>query len=285
MIDYSRTVLLALKAAIKAKDEILKVYENTVDVEIKNDGTPITIADKNSNNAIVSILEESSIPIISEESRLLEYDDRKDAEFLWLIDPLDGTKEFIKKNGEFTINIGFVRNTEPEIGITAVPVTGAIYIGWVGQGAYKVIIDNDFEKHLANDDIDNILKNSTKLSVAKETSHIDIAVSRSHPGDITGKVLDLLSKEGVTASIIKMGSALKFGLIAEGSANVYVRGSYSYEWDTASGHALVNAAGGKVLSVVDGKPVKYNKPQLKNQGFVAVASDKILKLISGKLTF
>ncbi len=284
MTDYSKIVLLALKAALKAKSEILEVYDNRIDVEIKDDGTPLTLADKNSNNAIVKLLNQSNIPVLSEESSLLPYSRRKDAEYLWLVDPLDGTKEFIKKNGEFTINIGLIHNSEPVIGVTAVPVSNIIYLGWKGEGAFKIKIKNDFENNLANNDIKSILKNSVKLSVNNKIDKIVLAASRSHPDEIAGRLIQLLSKEGITASFLKRGSALKFGLIADGTANIYIRGSYSYEWDTASGHALVNAAGGEVISVGDGKPLKYNKPQLKNKAFIAIASEELMEIISDKLT-
>ncbi len=282
MTNYPSLVMLALKAALKAKDEILTVYDQKFDFEVKNDGTPITIADKNSNNAITSILNRTNILVISEETQSMAYYKRKNHEFLWLVDPLDGTKEFIKKNGEFTVNIGLIQNSVPVIGVTAVPVREIIYLGWLSKGAFKITICKNFKRHLKNNNIENILKHSDKLTSDNIFSRVNLAVSRSHPDDRTASIIQSLANENIPVKIIKKGSALKFCLLAEGSANIYMRGNYSYEWDTASGHALVNAAGGKVLSVIDGKPLKYNKPQLKNREFIAVASDKLLDIIKWK---
>ncbi len=282
MTNYSSMVLLALKAALNASDEILSVYDRQFDYETKDDGTPLTAADKNSNVAITSVLKRSNIDVISEETRSPAYDKRKKSEYLWLVDPLDGTKEFIKKNGEFTVNIGLIQNSQPIIGVTAAPVLGLIYLGWKGIGAFKIKICKESQKYIFDNDIDNILQFSVKVSANDVCDRVDMAVSRSHKDNITGSIIEKLSKEDIPVKIIKIGSALKFCMIAEGSVNIYIRGSGSYEWDTASGHALVNAAGGKIFSLTDGKPLIYNKPQLHNKGFVAVASGKLWKLVKRK---
>ncbi len=285
MEDYNKLLILALKAVLNARHEILSVYNDHIDVETKDDGSPITMADKASDKIITSTLSESEIPVISEESNLLQYDKRKDSKFLWIVDPLDGTKEFIKRNGEFTINIALVNRSEPVFGITAVPVQDTVYLGCIKRGAYKIAINNDLKIDPESSNFQSILNHSEQLFTDNTNNLLTIATSRSYKNVFTEKLFSLLTGEDIPVKIIRRGSALKFGLIAEGTANIYIRGGHSYEWDTASGHALVAAAGGEVLSLTDGQPLKYNKPDLKNPGFIAISSLKLWERIRKKITF
>ncbi|GEM_PF-4113990 len=204
---------------------------------------------------------------------------------MWSVGPLDGTKEFIKQNGEFTVNIALIHNSKPVIGITVVPVIDVIYLGWVGIGAYKIKIQNGLENSIKHNDLENILTHSDKLSPAKINNSVTIVISRSPPDGLTNKLVQLLSEEGIVANIINRGSALKFGLVAAGTADIYARSNNSYEWDTASGDALINAAGGRIVSVLDGKSLEYNKQHLKNSGFITISSEYLWKRIRSKFSF
>ncbi len=282
---YPDLILKALKIACDASKEIMLVYDEEFDVVSKKDGSPLTIADTKSHNIISKTLSETNIPVISEESKLLDYDIRKDSELLWLVDPLDGTKEFVKRNGEFTVNISLIKNKVPVIGIISVPVQRKIYFGWVGKGAYEIDITDEFYDSLKIMDFEGIKKRYFKQLNSPDSlknNEISLVVSRSHFDDNTNKLVELLEKENYQVRVLKIGSALKFGIMAEGSANIYLRSTYSYEWDIAAGDAIINAIGGKLLSLSSGQPLMYNKPDLKNPGFIATTSDSLLKIVREK---
>lgn len=247
---------LLKKISIEAGNEILKIYNDETlskEVEQKSDNSPLTLADKASNKVIVKKLKENfpDIPILSEEEKHVVYEERKLWGKFWLVDPLDGTKEFIKRNGEFTVNIALIDNGFPVFGIIYAPVTETLYIGDVlNSKAYKIISGG----------------NEIPLAVNnKQTKRIAVG-SRSHS---SVEEVDLLDKHDVVETI-SVGSSLKFCMVAEGKADIYYRHGPTMEWDTGAGQAIVEASGGKVDNSITGKRFSYNKENLLNGSFIVI---------------
>ena len=235
----------------RAGEAILGVYDTDFDVEHKDDESPLTKADLASHRTIVNGLKTltPAIPIISEESGLPAFEQRSQWKTYWLIDPLDGTKEFVNRNGEFTVNIALIDNTRPVLGVVYVPVTGMTYVGCHGHGAERRDRDGQAET----------------ISVADTCgSTIRVVGSRSHRGDSLNAFLDDIGRFELHA----VGSSLKFCFVAEGSADVYPRLGPTSEWDTAAAQAVVEQAGGAVVKL-DGTPLSYNtKDDILNPYFV-----------------
>lgn len=254
----------AINASIQAGLEICKIYNsNDFDITIKSDNSPLTKADKASNEVIIKVLSNFNIPIISEENKLLEYNQRKNWDKLWLVDPLDGTKEFIKKNGEFTVNIAYIENNSPVFGTIYVPAKKTLYFGDIKNGAYKV---ENVTTPYSNFDQ---LKASAKLLPENKTSDtFRIVASKSHFNEDTKKFIDELEKKHEKIELVNAGSSLKLCLVAEGSADIYPRYAPTMEWDIAAGHAIALASGAKVVKATDNTDVVYNKKNLLNPYFV-----------------
>jgi len=239
--------------AIKAGDAIMVVYNSDdFNVELKNDDSPLTRADIAANEVIVAALTKLTpdIPILSEESAKAPYETRKEWTKFWLVDPLDGTKEFIKRNGEFTVNIALIEDGKPILGVVYAPVLKHTYSGAEGLGAFKHEEDNQAKEIKVADHRNQKLK---------------VVASRSHAGPDLQAFLDNLGDYDV----ISMGSSLKLCLVAEGKAHLYPRLGPTMEWDTAAAHAVVNAAGGQVTNL-DKEPLQYNKANLLNSYFMVV---------------
>ena len=237
-----------------AGDRILAVYETDFEVNTKADKTPVTEADLLAHNAIVSALQRITpdIPVLSEESSKIAFEERRRWESYWLVDPLDGTKEFINRNGDFTVNIALIQRGEPIIGVVYMPVGGLSYYGSVGVGAYRREA-NGAERPI-------------HVRVNAEDP-VRVVASRSHRGELLDGYLAKLGAH----KIVSRGSSLKFCLVAEGAADVYPRLGPTCEWDTGAGHAVLLAAGGHVVDL-DGKPLRYNgKESLLNPHFIAYA--------------
>ena len=248
----------------EAGKAILEVYNSDFDYELKEDLSPLTKADTLSHNIICERLEvlTPDIPILSEENSNIPFDVRTLWKQYWLVDPLDGTKEFIKKNGEFTVNIALIENNTPIFGIIHVPVTNETYWGSSTKGSFYIKGNNQ----------------ETKLCVEKKIgSQVRIVASRSHPS----KMLDTLLEEIGEYKIITKGSSLKFCLIAKGEADIYPRFGPTSEWDIAAGHAIVKFAGGSLLTI-DRKPMQYNLIENNLNPYFVVASreDLVLNAIS-----
>lgn len=254
----------AIKASIEAGAEIMKIYANDIDVEFKPDNSPLTTADKNANNIINALLKRTEIPIISEENKQTEYRIRSQWDTCWIVDPLDGTKEFIKRNGEFTVNIALIKNNRPVLGVIYVPVSKTLYYANVTNNkANKIILkEHEFSKE--------VLENSKdEIAPLKETpDQIKVVGSRSHKSLATKEFIDKLQLEGKQVELVSIGSSLKFCLVAEGKAAIYPRFAPTMEWDTAAGHAICNAVGLKVLQVNNSKELQYNKENLLNPYFI-----------------
>lgn len=254
--------LLAAEASIKAGAAILNIYHNEeTQVEIKGDDSPLTQADTASHKAIMAYLDKTDIPVLSEEGKHAAYESRKDWELLWVVDPLDGTKEFIKRNGEFTVNIALVQHQKPILGVIYVPVTGELYLGVKEYGALKLEVAAD-----ANFSAD-LLKDATALPVKMDRPFTAVG-SRSHMNEETESFLSQYKEKHGTVEIMSKGSSLKMCMVAEGLADVYPRFAPTMEWDTAAGQAIVEAAG--FVMVVKGteEPLKYNKEDLLNPHFI-----------------
>lgn len=252
-IDIEKIIQIAKEAG----EEILKIYAEDFEVFDKADDSPLTQADKNANAVIIKALEEhySEIPIISEENKEIQYQDRKDWDLFWLVDPLDGTKEFIKKNGEFTVNIALVQKGVPIAGVVYVPVVGETYFAQQGKGAFK--------RDAAGAD--------TKLDNSKDYKTLDkvtVIASRSHLSDEVVAFVDALKAEGKEVEFLSAGSSLKFCLVAEGKADVYPRLAPTMEWDTGAAHAVVIESGKQVLNYETRMPLEYNKENLLNPWFI-----------------
>ena len=255
----------AIAAAIKAGKEILKIYndpDSDFSVERKADNSPLTIADKTSHTIILNSLKETGIPILSEEDNTIPYTIRKDWKKFWLIDPLDGTKEFIKKNDEFTVNIALIENNRPVLGVIYVPVTATLYAGTEENGAWKM------EKASEVETFEIIKESGVKLPHSNNKAPYKVVGSRSHMSEETETYIKKLQTEHPEIEIVSKGSSLKICMVAEGSANEYPRFGPTMEWDTAAGHAIANAAGKKLWHTDFSKELEYNKENLLNPYFI-----------------
>ncbi|RDK87319.1 3'(2'),5'-bisphosphate nucleotidase [Marinirhabdus gelatinilytica] len=259
--EVKELLITAIKAAILAGKEIMEVYATDFNVEQKGDDSPLTLADKNANEVINSFLLKTNIPIISEENRQTDYQIRKNWEQCWIVDPLDGTKEFIKRNGEFTVNIALVKNGIPLLGIIYVPVSKELYFtNSVGTKSFKYVVDDTLEHYRY------ILDNAEEIHpTTSKQPPIKVVGSRSHLNEDTKNFIASLTEE---TEIVSKGSSLKFCLVAEGKAHVYPRFAPTMEWDTAAGHAICKAVGVDVVKTKTGKPLKYNKEDLLNPYFL-----------------
>tara|TARA_B100000780_G_scaffold259327_1_gene210283 strand:+ start:1616 stop:2380 length:765 start_codon:yes stop_codon:yes gene_type:complete len=247
-LDYLLKV--AKKAAVKAGEKILQIYAGDFSVSYKEDKSPLTIADQQANKIIEDYLSKTSIPILSEEGQLTDYKDRKNWELLWIVDPLDGTKEFVKRNGEFTVNIALVKNGKPILGVIYVPVKGWLYYG-SPIGSFREI---GGKKEL--------------LPLVNKATIFKVVGSRSHQSQETKEYFDEIKKQKKKIEIISMGSSLKICLVAEGSADVYPRFAPTMEWDTAAGHAIAKYAGKKLIDLQTKQEMVYNRPSLTNNWFI-----------------
>jgi 3'(2'), 5'-bisphosphate nucleotidase len=256
---------IAIKAAIEAGKEILKIYNTNFSVEVKDDASPLTLADKNANDVIISYLEKTNFPIISEENKQIEFSERKNWTTCWIVDPLDGTKEFVKRNGEFTVNIALVEKGKPVLGVIYVPVTKELYYTTEGLSkAFKMTISED-------ESFNFISKNSKVLQPSSYLEPIKIVGSRSHLNDATKEYISEIEKCN-KVEIVSKGSSLKFCLLAEGNAHVYPRFAPTMEWDTAAGQAICEAVGVSVIDQNTQQPLRYNKENLLNPHFLVKVS-------------
>lgn len=271
MENYHPYLSLALKAAIMAGKEIRSVYSSgSFYVEQKDDKSPLTEADKRSHKKIADILSESTLPVLSEEGKTIDFNERSNWKLFWMVDPLDGTKEFIKRNGEFTVNIALIRNGEPILGVIYAPVIDTLYFGCHDTGSYKLEADEEYLSHLmlSQHAADRIIQAATKLPIKSEQKAFTVVASRSHMSPETEAYIDDLRKQHGEVELISKGSSLKLCLVAEGSAQVYPRFAPTMEWDTAAGQAIARYAGFNVVNAVNHQPVIYNKSELLNPWFI-----------------
>lgn len=260
----NRTELLELviKASIEAGEKILKVYEEPIAVTTKSDDSPLTQADLQSNEVITNYLEKTPFPILSEEGKEMPYAERSNWTTNWIVDPLDGTKEFIKKNGEFTTNIALVTDGLPVLGVIYAPVLDELYFAEESFGAYKCS-GKSFTGQL-----DDLLQKAHKLPLEQSSTKIKVVASRSHLSEETQAFIDELSQQHNDVETVSKGSSLKFCIVAEGSAQFYPRFAPTMEWDTAAGQAIVEMSGGTVIDHETGERMRYNRENLLNNWFL-----------------
>ena len=270
MENYNQLLSVALRAAVLAGREIKQVYGSEFKVEIKEDKSPLTEADKRSHERIAETLKETGLPLLSEEGKTIPYQERNKWKYFWLIDPLDGTKEFIKRNGEFTVNIALIRNGVPVLGVIYAPVIDAIYFGCEGTGSYKLNADYDYLSHLIQSEhiADKLITAGQRLPVRNSDRPYTVVASRSHMSDETAAFIESLRREHSDLQMISKGSSLKLCLVAEGAADVYPRFAPTMEWDTAAGQAIAMSAGYAVINAHDQSNVIYNKEELLNPWFI-----------------
>lgn len=254
----------AIEASVVAGTAIMEIYKSEdFGIENKEDNSPLTVADKKANEIINEFLVPHQIPIISEENRQIDYQERKTWSQCWIVDPLDGTKEFIKKNDEFTVNIALILDGKPELGVIYAPALNTLYFAVVSESkAYRYKVSSE------NADIEKVLEDAEEISPANKTDKLKIVGSRSHMNDDTKDFIENLKETyGKDIEIVSRGSSLKFCLVAEGEAHIYPRFAPTMEWDTAAGHAICEAVGLKCLFRETGEPMTYNREDLLNGHF------------------
>ncbi|EJF07451.1 3'(2'),5'-bisphosphate nucleotidase [Thiovulum sp. ES] len=244
-INIDEVIEIAKKAGQKA----LEIYNSSFNIEYKGDGSPLTDADLEANKIITSSLKKlyPEIPILSEEGKDIPFEIRKNWELFWLVDPIDGTKEFINKSGEFTVNIALIQKHSPVLGVIYAPVLDKMYSAKKGNGAFV---------------------NGEKMPLPKTERPFTVVASKSHRNRETDEYLNTLKNEHENIEFISIGSSLKFCIVAEGNADLYPRFAPTMEWDTGAGDAIIREVGMKTLRIEDMKPVIYNKENLLNPYFI-----------------
>ena len=257
-MNHNDMIKIASEAALMAGEEIMKIYNDSEFIYFKNkkDNSPLTKADRASHNIISKILKNTKIEIISEEKKIAEFNKRKKWKYYWLVDPLDGTKEFIKKNGEFTVNIALVKNNIPYIGIVYCPTFKTLYWNDPKTGSYK--------KH-----INNVIKLKKREEINFKDPNLRVVTSRSHMNEETEGFLTKLNKP----QIVPVGSSLKILFLAENNADIYPRYGPTMEWDTAAAHAIANGSNVKLFKSNNKSEISYNKKSLLNPFFLAYPKD------------
>ncbi len=276
-----RLLQVAVRAAYQAGEAILDIHARNFEVEYKADESPLTEADKASHRIIVDFLQETPYPILSEESAVASFEERQTWDRYWLIDPIDGTKEFVHKSGEFTVNIALIENGAPIMGVALAPVKSTFYLG-DEMGAFKAVQGENF------DDVDELvtaLEDRSALQRLQVTGQVHeplkVVASRSHCNKKTLAFIAELEAVYGKAELVSSGSSIKMCMVAEGSADIYPRIAPSMEWDTGAAHAVVKAAGGRVFKFTphieanrytienkDIQDIEYNKEDILNPYFI-----------------
>jgi 3'(2'), 5'-bisphosphate nucleotidase len=260
MISY-RNIIIPL--AIKAGNEILKYYGKNPLTKYKLDNSPVTEADLVANQIIIDGLKSTNLPVLSEESESISYKKRKNWDKFWIIDPLDGTKQFVRNEDEFTVNIALIENNTTVEGVVFAPALNILYYGNSIDGAEKIIINIDMQP--------------IKMTCLK-SDILRIVASKSHLNEATKAYLNEINNRVEGARFVNVGSSLKFCLVAEGKADLYPRFGPINEWDIAAGHAVLKAAGGYMIDINTGKELTYNSESLCTPDFVAYGdADLIIK--------
>ena len=259
----NKNLEIAIKAALEAGKVILDIYQSDdFEVELKGDNSPLTKADLASHDVIMSYLSKTNIQVLSEEGKAIPYNDRKNWNQLWIVDPIDGTKEFIKRNGEFTVNIALIENQKTVLGIIFVPALGDLYFSTNEMGSYKVAVN------LEDYNIDSLVKQGSKLPLEREDKTFTVVASRSHMSPETEAYVDNLRQKHGDVNLISKGSSLKLCMVAEGQADCYPRFAPTMEWDTAAGQAICEHAGFKVIDWATKETMLYNREELLNNWFL-----------------
>lgn len=258
MIDIPGFLALGKRASLEAGEAILRVYNSgDFEVDLKSDHSPLTLADRNAHNIIVSHLANTGLPVLSEEGREIPYEERKNWEWYWLVDPLDGTKEFIKRNGDFTVNIALMHYDLPIAGVIYAPCPDVLYYGSLETGVFKV------EK---NQSVQLTAQQKRKsLEDLQQQEQITVVASKSHMNEETKAFISQFTNPNLSS----LGSSLKLMLLADGRADIYPRLAPTMEWDIAAGHALLRSLNIGVYHTDLKTELVYNKPDLLNPYFIA----------------
>jgi len=256
---------IALQTALEAGERILDCYGlGEIQTEYKSDNSPLTAADRQSNELILRKLAETGLPVLSEEGRQAPYEERKSWSSFWMVDPLDGTREFLARNGEFTVNIALIRDGRPALGVVYAPAKEQLYFAAAGEGAFLV------EGARAMIGLpERIAQAARRLPFSSNPDSFRIVASRSHMDEKTISYLERLRQNNPDLDVLRCGSSLKFCMVASGEVHSYPRFSPTMEWDTAAGHAILNAAGKTLIDTVSQRELFYNKENLHNPGFIA----------------
>jgi 3'(2'), 5'-bisphosphate nucleotidase len=250
-MDFHQLIENAKEAAILAGAAIVEIYESgDFSIEAKSDDSPLTKADKKANTVIENHLKKTNLPILSEEGKMVDYEIRNRWDYFWMVDPLDGTKEFIKRNGEFTVNIALIHKNTVVAGVVYSPILKWLYWSIPNSGAFKID-----EKGM---------KTTIRCNNSIEKGITKVVASRSHNTEETAAYIKSLGE----TEIVSMGSSLKILLVAEGKADIYPRFAPTMEWDTAAAHGVAKEAGAEVFQKDEVTPLTYNKPNLLNPHFV-----------------
>lgn len=263
----------AYNASIRAGAKISEIYRQYDDffVSLKADNTPLTIADSEAHTIIKNYLSSTRIPLLSEEGRDMFYEERCGWDLFWLVDPLDGTDEFIKRNGEFTVNIALMQDGIPLLGVIYVPNSSTVYFSDPDRGAFcKTNVDGDVSSDV---DVSGIFSGALRLPLHEPRDGVvRVAMSRSHESSTACRIVEGINDRLGRVELLEYGSSLKFCLVADGTADIYIRTTPTMEWDTAAGEAIARGAGINTLSL-DGTSLRYNKDDLGNPPFVCCRHD------------
>lgn len=253
----------AIFATLEAGKRIMEIYTaEDFEIEHKEDESPLTKADKEAHLIIVKALRETQIPILSEEGKSIPYEERKSWSQLWIVDPIDGTKEFIKRNGEFTVNIALVNEGYPILGVIYVPAKNELYFACEGMGSFKM------SRIISKDDFLKNQERAEKLPIPQEREKFTVVASKSHLSQETKDFIETLKKEHGEIDTISKGSSLKLCMVAEGQADCYPRFAPTMEWDTAAGQAICHYAGKTVIDYTTKTTMRYNRENLLNNWFI-----------------
>lgn len=270
-MDFQSLLHQAIIAAVLGGDEILEIYNTDFNVEFKEDKSPVTKADKKANEVIKATLHPFNIPIISEEEEQADYSVRKHWKQVWIVDPLDGTKEFVKRNGEFTVNIALIDDNDPVLGVIYSPVFKDIYFSAKGIGAFKINRHDfiPFIEEISKSSSEDLFRVAKKLPLISDRKNYVIVASRSHMSSETYYHIEDIKHHHKDVEIVSTGSSIKLCWVAEGIADEYPRFGPTMEWDTAAGHAILKEAGCELLDFKTNEPMRYNREKMLNNWFIA----------------
>ena len=267
-INIFRSLFIrAFRAAIHAGKSVLEIMNSNYEIAMKSDNSPISSADITADAIIKKHLIPTRIPILSEEGRDMQYDERKSWDIFWIVDPLDGTRQFIEKRNEFTVNIALISDGKPMFGVIYAPALKVLYFGYTKEESFKLNLDREVavEKYT----FDDVLKNAVKIPSYKDERKYTVLLSKNHAGNQdTVEYLDSIRAKYGKIEVKKIGSSLKMCLLADGCADEYPRFTHTYEWDTAAAQAVLEGAGCSIRSIDDMMPLTYNKKSLLNPFFI-----------------
>ena len=270
-MNYHLLLHQTIIAAVLAGKEIIEVYDTKFDVEYKEDKSPLTLADKKASEKIIEYLSPFNIPVLSEEGKHDSFDVRKNWDKLWIVDPLDGTKEFVKHNGEFTVNIALVEANLPTLGVIYSPVFKDLYFAAKGIGSFKIDrkVFSSIVNNIESSKLEDLLDVSKKLPIVNNRTNYVVVASRSHMSTETYQHIEQLKLIHKDVEIVSTGSSIKMCWVAEGVADEYPRFGPTMEWDTAAGQAILQEANAFLMDFETKQQMKYNRENLLNNWFIA----------------